>query len=212
MSQITTIAVLGGGGRTGRFLLSKLLSQNYRVKVLLRSIENFEVAHPLLEIVKGDATDPSRVSKLLEDCRAVISTIGQRKNEPLVASAATGNTLNAMAEHKIRRYILLGGVNIDTPSDKKDRQTLAATEWMKANFPLIHEERQKEYALLSESHLDWTLVRVPTIEFTDKKNALLVDVNDCPGSKITAGRIADFLIQQLDDARFLRQSPFIASE
>ena len=71
----------------------------------------------------------------MKNSQAVISTVGQRKNEPLVAHAATANILNAMMYYEIRRYVLVGGINIDTPYDKKSAQTLAATDWMKANFP-----------------------------------------------------------------------------
>ena len=51
MSQVKTIAVLGGGGRTGKFLISKLTENGYRLKVLLRNPENFEFHSPLVEIV-----------------------------------------------------------------------------------------------------------------------------------------------------------------
>jgi putative NADH-flavin reductase len=211
MDQRTTIAVLGGGGRTGKFLIPKLIDQGYRSKVLLRSPENFAFHHPLVEVVEGDATDPAVILELIKNSQAVVSTLGQRKNEPLVALTATHNILQAMIAHKIRRYILVAGINIDTPFDRKSMQTTSATEWMKANFPLIHEDRQKAYRALSESLLDWTLVRVPMIEFTETKESLMVNLEDCLGSKIAADAIADFLIQQLTDNRFFRQAPFIAT-
>ena len=210
MNQNTTVAILGGGGRTGKFLVAKLIDQGYRLKVLLRSPENFEL-HPSVEIVKGDAVDPISVHALVRNTQAVISTVGQRKNEPLVAHAATTNILNAMTYNEIRRYVLVGGVNIDTPYDKKSAQTLAATDWMKANFPAMQEDRQKAYKALLESPLDWTLVRVPMIEFTEAGTNLSVNREDCLGTKITAGAIADFLIQQLSDNQFYRQAPFIST-
>ena len=211
MNQDTTIAVLGGGGRTGKFLVAKLIDQGYRLKVLLRSPENFEFNHPSVEIVKGDAIDPISIHALVKNSQAVVSTLGQRKGEPLVAYTATLNILKAMAYYKIRRYVLVAGINIDTSSDKKSAQTLAATEWMKANFPLIQEDRQKAYSALLESSLDWTLVRVPMIEFTEAGGNITVSREDCLGTKITAGDIANFLVQQLTDDRFFRQAPFIAT-
>jgi putative NADH-flavin reductase len=211
MNQITTIAVLGGGGRTGKFLVAKLIEKGYRLKVLLRSPENFELRHPLVEAVKGDAIDPVAIHALLKNSHAVISTVGQRKNEPLVAYAATTNVLKAMTYYEIRRYLLVAGINIDTPFDKKGIQTLAATDWMKANFPLIQVDRQKAYQVMLASPLDWTLVRVPMIEFTDDAGNLKISVEDCLGTRITAGDIANFLVQQLTDHRFFRQAPFIAA-
>ena len=82
---------------------------------------------------------------------------------------------------------------------------------MNAIFPLIQEDRQKAYSALLECQLDWTLVRVPIIEFTSEAGNLKISVEDCLGTKITAGDIAHFLVQQLTDDRFFRQAPFIAN-
>jgi len=211
MNQNKAIAILGGGGRTGKFLVGKLIDQGYRLKVLLRNPENFELHHPSVEIVKGDAIDSAPIHELVKNSQAVVSTLGQRKNEPLVAHPATANILKAMTYYGIRRYVLVGGINIDTPHDKKSAQTLAATDWMKTNFPLIQEDRQNAYSALLDCQLDWTLVRVPMIEFTGETGNLKISVEDCLGTRITAGDIANFLVQQLTDDRFFRQAPFIAS-
>lgn len=211
MKQKNKIAILGGGGRTGKYILDQLLSQGYSVKLLLRNPENLQVKSPLIEIVKGDAIDPEAILSLLQDCQTVISTVGQRRDEPLVASRATINVLRAMDEHGIKRCILIAGLNVDTPFDKKSPATIAATEWMKTNFPLIHEDRQKAYSLLSTSDVNWTLVRVPFIEFTDAKGQTVVGLQDCPGDKISAGDIATFVIGQLSDDSYIKKSPFIAN-
>jgi hypothetical protein len=34
---------------------------------------------------------------------------------------------------------------------------------------------------------------------------------DCPGEKITAGNLAEFLVNQLYDTTYFKQSPFIAN-
>jgi putative NADH-flavin reductase len=208
MDQKSTIAVLGGGGRTGKFLVSELISRGYHVKLLLRKTENY-TPDSLLGIVEGDATDPAAIQELLKDCHAVVSTVSQRKDEPLVASRATENIINTMQSYSIGRYIAVGGINIETPFDEKGAQTRAATAWMKENFPRIHEDRQKAYAMLSSCELDWTLVRVPMIEFKEGRENLQVDLKDCAGSKITADAIARFLADQLQDDRYLRKAPFI---
>ena len=211
MKNYKKIAVLGGGGRTGHFLVRQLIEKGYSLKLLLRHPESFTIQHPSIEIIKGDALDPASIRLLLSGCDAVISTIGQRKDEPLMACRASVNVLKAMEEEGINRYILLAGVNVDTPFDKKGPETLAATEWMKTTFPLIHEDRQKSYAVLSESTADWTLVRVPVIEFTDDRPEIIVDLEDCKGAKISATNIAAFMIGQLNDPAYVRRSPFIAN-
>ena len=212
MKQQIKIAVLGGGGRTGKYLVTRLLNQGYSLKLLLRHPETFFLKHPSVEIMKGDAIDPEAIRTLLEGCQAVISTVGQRKDEPLVSSLATENILKAMAEYGIQRYLLVAGINIDTPFDKKGLETNMATEWMRTNFPVIHSDRQKTYSFLSESDVDWTLVRVPFIEFTDTAEEILVSTVDCPGKRISAGCIAEFLTEQLMVDTYSKKSPFIANK
>lgn len=211
MKHHIKVAVLGGGGRTGNFLVNQLINQGYAVKLLLRNQEHFSIESPLIEIIKGDAIDPQAINALLAGCDAIISTIGQRSGEPLVAELSTKNIIAAMALYGLKRYVLVAGINIDTPFDRKGPATTAATNWMKANFPIIQEDRQHAYALLAATELDWTLVRVPLIEFTDATTEIIVNLEDCLGTKISAGNIATFLIAQLSDANFLKKSPFIAN-
>jgi len=205
------VAVLGGGGRTGKYLINQLIEKGYRIKVLLRNPETFEIKSPLIQIVRGDALDFTVVSSLIDGCLAVMSTIGQRPGEPLVAAQATENILKAMSNYGVKRYILVAGVNIDTPFDHKGPETIMATNWMKANFPVIQQDRQKAYTLLVESDINWTLVRVPFINFNSGTGNVRVNLDDCLGNQIEAGNIATFLIKQLSEETYFNTAPFICN-
>lgn len=211
MKNISKVAVLGGGGRTGNYLVNQLLKKGFSVKLLLRNPEKFEIQNSKIEIIKGDALDFESIKVLLKESEAVLSTIGQRKDEPLVASAVTKNVLKAMKEYNINRYVLLAGLNIDTPFDKKSSKTIMATDWMKANFPIIQEDRQKAYTLLEESDVNWTQVRVPFIEFSNDSSEIAVNVKDCLGDKISAFDIAVFMTEEMVESNYSRQSPFISA-
>ncbi|OIV42289.1 NAD(P)-dependent oxidoreductase [Flavobacterium johnsoniae] len=211
MKNISKTAVLGGGGRTGNFLVNQLLEQGFSLKLLLRNPENFQIQNTNIEIIQGDALDFESIKSLLKDCQAVVSTIGQRKDEPLVAGQVTKNVLKAMKAYNIDRYVLLAGLNIDTPFDKKSPKTVMATDWMKTNFPIIQEDRQKAYDLLEESDVNWTQVRVPFIEFSDESSEIAVSLEDCLGDKITAFDISRFMIKEMTESNYSRQSPFISA-
>jgi len=212
MKNISKVAVLGGGGRTGKYLVNQLLKNEFSVKLLLRNPESFEIVNPNLEIVKGDSLDLEAIKSVMHDCQAVLNTISQRKDEPLVAYATTKNVLNAMKEYNIDRYVLLAGLNIDTPFDKKSPKTIMATDWMKTNFPSIQIDRQNTYNLLTESDVNWTQVRVPFIEFKNETTALDVNLEDCLGDKITALDISDFMIKEMVESQYSRKSPFISAK
>ena len=129
----------------------------------------------------------------------------------MVASQATKNILNAMKNCGIQRYVLLAGLNIDTPRDKKSPKTIMATEWMKTNFSEIQKDRQFTYNLLNESNVDWTQVRVPLIVFSDESSKISVNLEDCLGDKISAFDIAKFLVKEMIESNYKKQSPFISA-
>lgn len=210
MKKLQKIAVIGGGGRTGQYLVNQLIEKGYSLKLLLRHPERFTIQSPQIEIVHGDALNPEAVRALLEGCDAVLSTVGQRQGEPLVASQTSVNILQAIGDSPAR-FVLLAGLNVDTPSDRKSEETAKATEWMRANFPAIHNDRQKSYSILAESSVEWIMVRVPYIEFNGVSGEIKVNATDSPGAKIDAADIAAFMIRQLTDDTWLRKAPFISN-
>lgn len=205
--------MIGGTGKSGKYIVKQLIEQNFQLKILIRNPDNFEIKSPLVEVIQGDVTNYSAVNTLLEGCHAVISTLGLGipPSEPTIFSQATTNVIQGMKEHNIHRYIVTTGLNVDTPFDSKSPKTLFATDWMRKNFPISTANKQSEFDILSKSKVDWTLVRLPLIEQTDESGEIIVSLEDCPGEKISATDLANFLIKQLSINTFVRKSPFIAS-
>jgi len=212
MKNKVKIAVIGGTGKSGRYLVQELIRKGFNLKVLVRNPENFKIESPLIEIVYGDVRDSEIVKLLIQGCDVVISTLGGTPlSEPTVFSKATRNILKAMNKFDIKRYVVVTGLNVDTPLDKKSPKTKFATDWMYTNFPKSTKDRQDEYDLLVESQLDWTLVRLPLIIMTDERLETKISLEDSVGDKISATDLADFLINQIGDTSFIRKAPFIAN-
>ncbi|WP_336734667.1 NAD(P)-dependent oxidoreductase [Chryseobacterium sp. VD8] len=163
-----TIAVIGGTGKSGKFLVQSLLNKQYPIRMLLRNPENFTLKSPLINIVKGDVRNSEAVHHLIKDCDVVISTLGQSVGEKSIFSDATSNIIKAMNSYGIKRYIVTTGLNVNTPFDHKNEKVKMATDWMYQNYPETTTDKQKEYELLNESNLNWTLVRLPLINLTDE--------------------------------------------
>ena len=211
MKHILKLAVLGGTGKSGKYLVQQLISRGIHFKLLLRTPESFQIKSSLIEIVKGDARDYNSVHKLLDGCDAVISMLGQPKGEPTIFSEATRNIIRAMNYWHIGRYIVITGLNVDCPSDQKSAKTKMSTDWMKTNYPKTTLDRQVELNELNQSGVDWTLVRLPLIMQTDERLPTLINLEDCPGDKISATDLAIFVIEQLSDVTYVRKAPFIAN-
>src|SRR5205814_142106 len=99
MKQTITIAVIGGTGKSGKYLVKQLLAQGYFLKMLIRNAANSQTNHPQIQAVKGDARDAGAISRLIKGCQAVMSTLGQPAGEAPIFSAATKNVIAAMREH-----------------------------------------------------------------------------------------------------------------
>lgn len=212
MENKLKIALIGGTGKSGKYLTRQLLHYGFPVKMLLRDPHRLTINNPLIEVVHGNARDYDTILSLVKDCHAVLSTLGGHiEGEPPIFSQATTNVLRAMKACGINRYILTTGLNVDTPSDKKGAKSAFATQWMKENYPLTTADKQTEWERLSESEMNWTLVRLPLIELTDEKGDIKISLEDCPGDKISATDLAEFLIGQLEDITYLKMAPFIAN-
>lgn len=207
--KTNTIAVIGGTGKSRKYLVQSLLNKNYSIKLLLRNPENFELKNLLIEIVKGDARNYNSVNNLIKNCDLVISTLGQPVGEESIFSDATKNIIKAMNFYGIKRYIVTTGLNVNTPFDNKNEKVKMATDWMYQNYPKTTADKQKEYELLTESNLDWTLVRLPLIIQTSESFKIETSLEDCKGENISATDLGKFLVSQIDDQAFIKQSPFL---
>jgi putative NADH-flavin reductase len=211
MNQKPIIAVIGGTGKSGKYLVNELINQGFEIKVLVRNPQNFLINSPQVEMVEGNVSDYNSVLQLIENCQAVISTLGMGipASEPTIFSESTIHVIRAMNACQISRYIVTTGLNVDTPFDSKKSKTAMATEWMKSNYPRSTADRQLEYEILRKSNLDWTLVRLPLIKLTDQRFLAEATLEDCEGDEISATDLANFLIEQLNSNSYIKQSPFV---
>jgi putative NADH-flavin reductase len=209
--KTSTVAVLGGTGKSGKYIVQALTDKRFQSRLLLRSPENFPNDKPGIEIIKGDARQYTSICELIDGCDAVISTLGQPRGESSIFSEATKNVIRAIREAGIKRYIVVTGLNVNTPYDLKDEKVKYATDWMYKNYPTTTIDKQLEYDILSNSDIDWTLVRAPLIEQTEECRPMRVSLENCPGDTISATDLANFLVSQLSDQTYIRQAPFIAN-
>lgn len=203
------IAVIGGTGKSGQYLVQNLLKKGYSLKLLIRHPENFTIQNSLIEVVKGDVRDETAVRSLIEGTGVVMSTLGQPKGEKSIFSDAAENIIRAMNHYGVSRYIVTTGLSVNTSADHKNERVKMATDWMYQNYPETTADKQKEYELLFESHLNWTLVRLPLIHLTEENFPKETSLTDCKGEGISAADLAEFLASQVEDSEYIRKSPFL---
>lgn len=214
MTSSYKIAVIGGTGKSGSYLIQELFSNHFQVKALVRNPQKVQQIPAGIEIVLGEVTDKDAITRLLNGCTHVVSMLGMGTppSEPTIFAQSTQHILDAMQQEGIQRYIVTTGLNVDTPSDQKSEQTQFGTQWMKQNFPISTANKQTEYDLLVNSTADWTLIRLPMIELTDDNPPVNTDLKDCTENKISAKSLAKFVVTQLLSKEFSRQAPFVFNQ
>lgn len=205
------LAILGGGGKAGRPLVHAALRAGYRVRLLLRQPEAFDLRHERLELLPGDARQPDSLRNLLTGCGALLSTLGHPKGEPTpLLGTITELILAALREAGIRRYLVVTSL-YDTGTEALDDATRTAAAYMRQHFGPFMADRDREFQLLSESDLDWTYVRIPYLVPEPGRGNVAVSLAHLPGDRIAGEDLARFLLDELQNPVYRRQAPFVAS-
>ena len=207
----STIAILGGAGKAGRPLVQEALATGYRVRLLLRHPDQFNLTHERLAIVPGDAREGACIRELTKGCAALLSTLGNPKGEGVpILSTVTEHILTVMREMGMHRYVTVTSL-YTTDSEQPHGPTKQAADYMQQLFPQFMADRRVEYKLLKDSTLDWTYVRLPYLVQEPATGNIHANLDHLPGQQITVADLAQFLIGQLNDSRYSRKALFLAN-
>jgi hypothetical protein len=207
-----TIAVIGGTGKAGKYIVNELLSKGYKVKLLARNPEKIDFISDHLEIIKGDATDFRSLGQLLENCNTLISSLGARKTDDKETDyKATVEIVRALKNARVTRYIFVTGFIIDTINDRKGFKSKLLSMIMKMMFPVVIRSKQMSFDLLNKTDIRYTMVRIPFLDLRKENGKLEICLDDVRGSKVAAQSLATFVVSLIENEEFIRKSPFVSS-
>ncbi len=219
------IAILGASGATGKLLTTRCLAAGHNVTALVRTPATFAIANrdsTHLHIVQGSAFDLASVRKTIEGADVVFSALGAHsplRNEnvlpravPLIVEAMQQT---ASQLKPVRRIIVLGSSG--ALPDSLDKQP-AWRRWFvqkiiyKTFLKWPVAEQISQYATLSHSDLDWTMVRPPMLTNTSGHGSYRIDGDALPrnGSRISREDVADFMMQQITSSQWVRKGVYLA--
>lgn len=79
-------------------------------------------------------------------------------------------------------------------------------------FSKIMIDKKKECHLLIQNKvIKWTLIRLPFIAETSEISFIKESLIDMPETKITNQDIATFIINQIEDQKYIHHAPFISN-
>jgi putative NADH-flavin reductase len=206
------IALFGATGKTGLHLLQQALDAGHEVTVLVRTPSKLSVQHPLLRVIQGDVQQADSVEEAIRGAQVVISTLGPSSNRPQFAiSKGMGHILQAMSQHGVRRLIISAGAGVRDPKDRPnlvDRFFGAVLRIVSKN---VVADMEQAVALVRQSSLDWTIVRVPMLTDQPPQGTLKVGYVGDTTPRIARADMAAFMLRQASEAQFIRQAPAISN-
>ncbi|WP_372772814.1 NAD(P)-dependent oxidoreductase [Mangrovibacterium sp.] len=214
MNQIT---ILGATGLVGNNLLAKAIGRGYKVKVLVRNSHKLKGLTPQVEVIEGNYFDKGKLKQALEDSVAILSTIGPPLSNGVTATDET-NYINSMAymieqmeaNHQFR-LISISGAGIVLPNENLPLARKLMRVMLKTTSRTTVNIKDKELKLLFESGLNWTNIRPPMIkEVVD--GAFTVDENKFLGMAVDVNQLTDFMLDEIDNKRWLKKAPIVATK
>jgi uncharacterized protein YbjT (DUF2867 family) len=205
------VLVLGATGGTGREIVREAGAQGHSVVALVRSkAKATDLAGA--ELVEGDVRDEQSLSRGLENCSGVISSLGTPVSplrEVTLLSTATRALVTAMEHRNVRRLVCITGLGAG------DSRGHGGFLFDNLFFPLllrkVYADKDRQEDAVRASKLDWVLVR--PVVLTDKPARGTVraetDLSGIHGGTVARGDVAKFVVQQLTDDTWLRRAPLI---
>lgn len=151
------VALIGATGFVGSHLLQELLSRNYDVTALARSVEKIPVKDGKPKVVAVDVTDTKALAEVIKGNDVVLSAFNAGWSNPNIYNdfmKGSEAIQQAVKEAGVKRYVVIGGAGslyID------GQQIVDGDDFPESIKPGATAARDYLDVLKKETALDWTM-------------------------------------------------------
>ena len=206
------LVIFGSTGGTGRELVKQALDQGHDVVAYARNPTKLnDINHDKLQIFHGDVLDQVAVESSLDGQEAVLCAIGGGAKQTRLREEGTGTIVQPMQKTAIQRFICLSSFGV---GDSR-KELPFFTRYIIVGIFLRHAfaDHERQEPLVKQSPLDWTIVRPPYLtdglRTGDYQHGLTPTDKRFKG-KISRADVADFMLKQLTDKTYIRQTPWVS--
>ena len=224
-SDPTKIAIFGSTGPAGLHLTKQALALEYKTSLFVRNPQKLPAeitSNPNVTIIKGDfeASDcEEKLTQAMRDCSAVLSMLGPVIGQPKdrnVISIATKKIIEVMKQLGIKRLICLGTISMRDPRDNSSCIPSFLVTMVRTFFGFAYRDIVSVGLTVSNSDLDWTIVRVAVLrnsrKFPNKASWNVGRVGDGKtGWKVERADFAAFMLEELKQKEWVRKMPYIST-
>lgn len=205
------IALFGATGAIGQQVTEQALAAGHEVRALVRDTSRQMLER--IDTVPGDIVDAEAVARAVEGTDAVIWCVGATRNAadqvPIFESGAR-NLVAAMRRHGVRRLVALSGAGVTVPGERKPLSGRLMSAVVKVAARHVYEAKRREFEVFSRSDLEWTLLRPPRVVNGPVTGRSVVGLQ-LSSSRVTQGDLAQAIVEQLRDTRYLQAAPFVST-
>ncbi|MGA9349425.1 MAG: SDR family oxidoreductase [Anaerolineae bacterium] len=208
------LTIFGATGATGKHLTEQALAAGNQVVAYARNPSKLNIRQELLTIVQGELDDQAMIERAVSGADAVISVLGPRggsKNKPITRGMQ--NIIAAMKKQGVRRLIISSTLSAKDLNDLPEFRAKALVTLVRLMMHAAYEEIVNVAETVRASDLDWTIVRLTLLNDNPKSGKVKVGYlgRGEVGTWISRADIADFMLKQVQDTKYLRQAPAISN-
>lgn len=201
------LLIFGATGSIGRELVRQALEQDHNVTAFTRDVTKIDTKHANLQVVQGDAMEPVSIENAIQNHDVVLCSLGAGR-KGTIRSKGTQNIVHAMEKKGVRRFICQSTLGIG------DSHANLNFLWKYIMFGILlraaYADHVAQEDYVKQSQLDWTIVRPGA--FTDGEHTGIYQHGFLPTDKtielkISRADVADFMLKQLSDSRYLHKTP-----
>lgn len=203
------LAVIAANGRSGKIFVERALAAGHFVRAgVYRS--NSLTPHERLTVLACDATSKADLARLISKQDAVVSFIGHVKGSPPhVQTEVMQALVSAMRAENIARVVSLTGTGVRFPGD----HVTLIDRILNTSIRLIDLARVRDgvdhVAVLEQSSLEWTILRVLKLQNTASKPFVLREHGPTKWY-VSREEVADAALQVLEQGTFIKQAPILS--
>jgi putative NADH-flavin reductase len=123
------------------------------------------------------------------------------------------NIIAAMKKQGVRRLIITSTLSAKDPNDKPEFRARFLVGLVKRTMNDAYEDIVSVAEAVRASDLDWTIVRLTMLNNKPKSGKVRAGYlgRGEVGSGISRADIADFMLSQIEDVKYMRQAPAISN-
>ncbi len=208
------LTIFGATGSTGKQIVEQALVAGNNVVAYVRNPSKLNMNHECLTVMQGELADEESIERAVAGADAVISVLGPRgdsKSKPITRGIQ--NIITAMKKHGERRLIISSTLSVKDPNDLPDFKAKVLVNLVKITMRAAYEEIISVSETVRKSGLDWTIVRLTTLNNNPKSGKVRVGYlgRGEVGIRISRADLAEFMLNQVQDTKYLRQAPVISN-